>query len=291
MGLCNIPGKTEEKLTTLAPAPPQSYRASHFAPAFFFLPSEKRRAMKLLYAVCRVLDDAVDQGLPNAGDFLNAWKTCFVTRQTQALEPFGQSDLAREFIDVVLRYNLPQFALVDLIEKGVALDLTSQRFQTPLDTENYCYGVAGTVGILCLPIFGVPWSEAKDFAVRLGITVQWINMIRDVGVDAKIGRIYLPLDHLEQFGYTERELFALENTDGFQALIRNEALVARAHHKRALELMPERWRRELFPARMMGQIYIKLLDKIERQSFPVLTRKVALNAAEKIKAAWATFYG
>lgn len=280
MGLCNIPAKMH----------PPSYKSSHFAPAFFFLPSERRRALKILYAVCRVLDDAVDQPHVDARGFLAAWKTCFKTRDPRAVEAHGHAALAREFLEVMKRYNLPEFALVDLIDKGVAVDLEPVRFQTPLDTEEYCYGVAGTVGILCLPIFGVPWQDAKDFALRLGITVQWINAIRDVGADAKIGRIYLPLDHLDQFGYTESDLFALKNTNEFDLLIRHEAAVARAHYKRAMELLPERWRKELLPARVMGQIYMKLLEKLERQSFPVLTRKVRLNAVEKLMAAWKTFY-
>src|SRR6185503_15651496 len=92
-------------------------------------------------------------------------------------------------------------------DRGVAVDLSQNRFQTPLELEGYCYGVAGTVGLACLPIFGVPVEEGKNFALRLGIAIQWINTIRDVGVDAKMGRIYLPLDHLDQFGYTEADLF------------------------------------------------------------------------------------
>jgi phytoene synthase len=281
MGLCSIDAKMQT----------HSYKSSHFAPAFFFLSAERRRALKILYAACRALDDAVDHGHDDARGFLDAWKECVTTRQPGALEKYGQADLGREFIEVFERYKLPEFAFIDLIDKGVARDLIPARFQTPLDTEDYCYGVAGTVGLLCLPIFGVPWEEAKDFAVRLGIAVQWVNTIRDVGVDAKMGRIYLPLDHLEQFGYTESELFALKNTPEFDLLIRHEATVARSHYKRAMELFPERYRRDLLPARVMGQIYMKLLDKLERVSFPVLSKKVTLNGLERIAAAWKGFYG
>ncbi len=244
-----------------------------------------------MYAVCRALDDAVDNGHPDAAGLLQAWKTCVSSKNIAPLAPYGHEELGREFLEVLECYRLPEFALLDLIEKGVGRDLSPARFQTPLDTEEYCYGVAGTVGILCLPIFGVPWEQAKDFAVRLGVTVQWINTIRDVGVDAEMNRIYLPLDHLEQFGYTERDLFARKNTPEFDLLIRHEANVARSHFKRALELFPERYRQELRPALVMGQIYMRLLDKLEKASFPVLSRKITLNGWEKMAAAWKGFYG
>jgi phytoene synthase len=263
----------------------QSYRSSHFAPAFFFLSAPRRRALKQLYAVCRALDDAVDQHHPQAREILAAWKECFVHHDPSGLDVFGQGRLTREFLEVLAVYNLPEFALIDLVDKGVALDLSPAKFQTPLETENYCYGVAGTVGILCLPIFGVPWQEAKDFAVRLGITMQWINMIRDVGADAKMGRIYLPLDHLEQFGYTEHDLFALKSTPQFLTLIEYEAKVARGHYARARELCPPRWQKELLPARVMGEIYMRLLNKIEQKKFPVLSHKVTLGSVERVVTA------
>jgi phytoene synthase len=164
-----------------------SYKTSHFAPAFLFLSAERRRALKLLYAVCRTLDDAADQGRADAAQYLEAWKKAFVSDDAEAVASFGQKELAREFLETVRRYDMPKHALIDLIDRGVALDLSPQRFQTPFDTENYCYGVAGMVGFLCLPLFGVPWQEAKDFAIRLGIAVQWTNLVRDVGADAKMG--------------------------------------------------------------------------------------------------------
>ncbi len=155
-----------------------------------------------------------------------------------------------------------------------------------MDTERYCYGVAGTVGVACLPIFGVPWQEAKEFAIRLGIAVQWINTIRDVGVDADMGRIYLPQEHLENFGVLEGDLLARRPSAGFLELMRYEGDVARGHYRRALELMPKKWERELLPARIMGSIYMKLLAKIEKHNYPVLSKKITLNIVEKGTATW-----
>jgi phytoene synthase len=262
------------------------YFGSHFAPAFYFLTPTRRRALKLLYAVCRVLDDAVDKPTGGPVPFLNAWRRVFQTGNATLVREYGQEGLAQGFLEVVRRFDIPPFVLVDLIDKGVQTDLKTNRFETPLDLERYCYGVAGTVGIACLPIFGVPWQEAKEFAVRLGTAIQWINTIRDVGVDAKLGRIYIPLDHLEQFAYEELDLLAGRKTLAFQNLMKHEAQVARSHYRRAMDLLPPRWERELLPAKVMGRIYLSLLEKIERLEYPVFDRKITLNLWQKAWATW-----
>ena len=216
------------------------YRQSHFAPAFYFLAPTRRKALSLLYAVFRVLDDIVDTDTQHPAKQIEAWRKVFVTGDPSFVALYGHAQLAHDFLVVSKRYEIPTFPLVDFIDKGVRQDLFSHRFETPLDTERYCYGVAGTVGLACLPIFGVPWQEGKDFAIRLGIAVQWINSLRDVGVDAKMGRIYFPLSHLEEFGVSESEILALRPTASFQKLMEHEAAVARNHYRRAMELLPPR---------------------------------------------------
>lgn len=260
-----------------------TYKSSNFAPAFLFLTPERRRALKILYAVCRVLDDAVDLGRDEPETFLAAWKSVFENEEARPLKKFGQYELALEFIAVAKLYKLPLHAMIDLIDKGVAVDLKQNRFQTAMDMESYFYGVAGTVGLACLPIFGVPWNEGKDFAIRLGITVQWINAIRDMGTDAKINRIYFAQDHLEQFKVSERSILEGKATENFNRFIAYEAKLARQNYARALELEPPHWRKELRPARMMGQIYMALLDKIEKNAFPVLHKRIKLNIWDKFK--------
>jgi phytoene synthase len=187
---------------------------------------------------------------------------------------------------VIKKFDIPLFSLIDFIDLGLSADLHQNRFETPMDTERYSYGVAGTVGVACLPIFGVPWQEAQDYAVRLGIAVQWVNITRDVGTDAGLGRIYLPQDHLEKFGCNENEIMARVSTQQFIDLIRYEVEVARSHFRRAAELLPAKWRDALKPARAMGEIYLKLLAKIEKHHYAVLDKKIRLNIFEKIAGAW-----
>ena len=156
-----------------------------------------------------------------------------------------------------------------------------------MDTESYCYGVAGAVGIACLPIFGVPWQDAKDYAVRLGVGIQWINIIRDVAVDARLGRIYIPQDHLKKFECPETDLLMERSSRTFHDLIRYETEVARSHYRRANELLPDKWKDALQkPARVMGEIYMKLLAKIEKHHYAVLEKRIHLNFFEKATIAW-----
>ncbi|MBV9080048.1 MAG: phytoene/squalene synthase family protein [Elusimicrobia bacterium] len=276
-------------ISTTTPAPSgasHGFFRSHFAPAFYVLPRDRRHALRIVYGFFRKLDDAVDVERSSPGEYLDAWRVALRDSDSTGLAAWGEEKAAAELLDVVSRFGVPISALEDFIEKGVAVDLERNRFQTPMDTERYCYGVAGTVGIACLPIFGVPVDEAKDFAVRLGIAVQWINTIRDVAVDARMNRIYLPQDHLDEFGCREDDILRLRRTPEFDALIRHEAGVARSHYRRALDLLPIRWERQLRPARIMGRIYIDLLSKIERRGFPVFTKRISLNIVEKAVSTW-----
>jgi len=254
---------------------PFSFLKSHFAPAFILLPAERRRALQHLYSIFRLLDDIVDLQTPEkARGCVAAWREFFATLQPQGLASYGYEKEAADMLLVSKKYDIPMFSFVDFVDKGLAIDLSQNRFETPMDTESYCYGVAGTVGVACLPIFGVPWQEAKDYAVRLGIGVQWINIVRDVAVDAQMGRIYLPLDHLEKFGCAESDLLTGKRSAEFDALIRYEAEVARSHYRRAEELLPAQWREALKPARVMGEIYMKLLAKIEKHHYAVLEERI-----------------
>lgn len=260
------------------------YLRSHFAPAFFFLADSRKKALQRLYAVCRVLDDAVDQPASDPVPFLAAWRQTIEESNPRPVESFGFGELAKEFLMDMKNFDIPSFAILDLIDKGVSIDLNTTRFETSMDTESYCYGVAGTVGVACLPIFGVPWQEAKDFAVRLGIAVQWVNLIRDVGTDAKMGRIYLPLDHLQKFECKEEDILAARGGENFLKLMDFEASLARSHYQRAMDLLPLEWKKNLLPARIMGKIYLKLLEKLAAHRYPVFEKRINLNAFEKIGA-------
>lgn len=263
-----------------------AFLKSHFAPAFCFLPAERRRALQTIYAFFRVIDDAVDASPTGAPELVADWLAAIREKRPDAVERWGHAPFAAQLLGAMDRFGVPAFALEDFLSRGVTLDHEVNRFETAMDLEGYCYGVAGTVGLACLPVFGAPVDEGKDFAVRLGIAVQWVNIIRDVGADSRLGRIYLPMDHLEKFGCDPADILARRETPAFRELIRFEASIARAHFRRAMELMPRKWARELRPARVMGRIYADLLDKVERRDFPVFTKRVSLNIVDKMRSTW-----
>lgn len=257
---------------------------SSFAPAFFILNSQQRKALVTLYRVCRVLDDAVDER--KSGDpriILQSWRRFFTYRDPSFLKSLGMEKLGGEFLQKAEQVGIPWDAMIDLIDKGLMRDLLVKPFKTALELEEYAYGVAGTVGLACLPIFGVPVEEGRNFAVKLGVFVQWVNMIRDVGEDARKGRVYLPLEHLKQFGYTEMDILALRETSEFKSLMAFEAETARSYFYQAMNALPCHYEAQLEPAVLMGRLYHRLLNKLERKHFPVLRKGVGSKLFWKIQ--------
>ena len=131
-----------------------SFLKSHFAPAFCFLSPERRRALQVVYAFFRVIDDVVDEGKQDPAPLIAGWLAAIREKRPSAVREWGHEAFAEKLLSVVERFGVPAFALEDFLTGGVTMDLGETRFETAMDTERYCYGVAGTVGIACLPIFG-----------------------------------------------------------------------------------------------------------------------------------------
>lgn len=259
------------------------YRKSNFAPAFWCLAPRRRRALSAVYAFARAVDDAVDEvGIEGkdpaeARRILNAWR--------EAL----RSDAAPRGIDASLwphlRGALADFRvdrrhLLELVD-GVERDLTQTRYATAGEVDEYCYGVAGTVGLACLPIFGLDVEKHREFAVVLGRAVQWVNILRDVKTDALRGRIYLPGEEMARFGVAEEEIEGLVYSDRFRNLLAFAADRATAFFEEAERLLPADSRRSARPARVMGRLYRRLLDKMRAGEFRVFAERPRLSVAEK----------
>lgn len=253
------------------------YKKSNFSPAFLFLPQREREALKTIYSFCREVDDVVDgeRSREEASRVLELWVSFIDGRGLSPREELGQR-LAR----VVSRYNIPRVHLLEIID-GVKTDLLRSRYETFEPLKKYCYGVASAVGLCCLPIFGVPVSEARDYAVNLGLAFQLTNIIRDVATDASRGRIYIPLEDLSRFGYTERDLMSKTSNPKFVALMEFQAGRARGFYRLAAQSLPLAWNRPLLPARVMAAVYEGLLTKIEKSGFRVFEEKVSLNPVSK----------
>jgi 15-cis-phytoene synthase len=257
---------------------------SSFYYSFLFLPAERRRAITAVYAYCREVDDAVDEvSDPAVAEAkLRWWRgevAALFDRQpthpvTRALLPFidGPFGITRERL----------LAILD----GMEMDLRQNRYLDFAALRRYAHLVAGVVGEISAAVFGYSDPRTLDFAGRLGLALQLINVIRDVGDDARRGRIYLPVDELQRFDVKAHELLKREAPWGyserFEALMRFQAARAHATYDEALALLPEADRVAQKPGLMMANIYRTLLREIESQGFRVLHQRTSLTPLKKL---------
>ena len=246
---------------------------SSFHYSFSFLPRPQREALKTVYAFCRTTDDIVDneQDVVTNIDRLRKWRT----ELEQALEGDSEYPLLNKLNAIARRFNIPVVHFYELL-KGVEMDLVKNRYQTFDELKEYCYHVASSVGLMCLGIFGSKDQRTKDYAINLGIALQLTNILRDVGTDAKYGRIYLPQEDILRFGYCESDLLAYRFTPEFRALMAFEASRAEEYFRRAQDSLPAEDRRAMFAAKIMERIYFHTLLRIRQANYDVFTKPVYL---------------
>ncbi len=256
--------------------------ASNLALAFVLLPKPKRDAMSALYAFCREVDDVADEDsvpVEKRREQLAAWRTDI---QRACGNETPQFTVNREFQPVIRECRLP-FGLFDELIKGCEMDLDTTRHETYEDLELYCYRVASVVGLLSIEIFGYKNPACRDYAIYLGKALQLTNILRDVRTDAERGRIYLPLSELKKFNVSEAEILRHEYSERFHALAASVAGRAKHFYQLAQQTLPAEDRRSMIAAELMGSVYWRLLQKLERREFNVLGPKLTrLNKAQKI---------
>jgi len=248
--------------------------------AFRILPQAKRRAIYALYSFCREVDDCVDEEGGGGEAALQRWLEevgrCFGGTPT--------TDLGRDLAWALSRFPIPRRCLEDIVE-GCRMDLERTRYASFADLRLYCRHVASAVGLASIEIFGYENPATRAYAEELGLSLQLTNILRDVGVDAERGRIYVPLEDLARFGVADLELLAAARgaappPAGLGRLLAFEAERARGHYARARELLPAEDRRSMLSAEVMGAVYRDLLEKVSRQGFP-LRERVALTRPRK----------
>jgi phytoene synthase len=259
---------------------------SSFYYSFLFLEAERRRAITAMYAFCREVDDTVDNATDEsvARIKLAWWRTEIGAMYhgtpthpvTQALRPH------------LATYNLQEKHLLAIVD-GMEMDLNQSRYLDFAGLKQYCWHVAGVVGILSASIFGVTDPRTLEYAEKLGLAFQLTNIIRDVGEDARKGRIYLPVNELQQFGVTAADILNSRHSDKFEALMAYQAERARGFYDEAYALLPKQDRRAQRPGLMMAAIYRTLLDEIEHEHFHVLNQRISLTPLRKLWLAWKTY--
>ena len=259
---------------------------SSFYYSFLFLPLERRRAITALYAFCREVDDVVDE-MRDAGIARTKldWWQAEVDRMAGGAPTHPVTRALQPHLD---RYDISRARLVEVID-GMRMDLEQNRYLDFIGLSLYCRRVAGVVGEMASGIFGRTDPATLRYADTLGLAFQLTNIIRDVGEDARKGRIYLPIEDLQRFGVTAGELLGGRHSDRFVALMRFQAERARERYAQAYALLPEVDRRAQRPGLIMSAIYSTLLEEIERDDFLVLDRRTSLTPIRKLWLAWRTW--
>jgi phytoene synthase len=259
---------------------------SSFYYSFLFLPPERRRAITALYAFCREVDDTVDETSDQSVARIKlAWWRNEVTQMVSGTPTHPVMLALQPHLAV---YDLKQEHLLAIID-GMEMDLDQSRYLDYPNLKKYCWHVAGVVGILSASIFGVTTPQTLKYAETLGLAFQLTNIIRDVGEDARKGRIYLPVNELQQFNVTAADLLNARHSEKFEALMKFQADRAQKLYDDAFALLPKEDRRAQRPGLMMAAIYRTLLDEVERDGFHVLNQKISLTPLRKLWLAWKTY--
>ena len=265
---------------------------SSFYYSFLFLSPERRRAITALYAFCREVDDTVDDC---TDDSIARVKLAWWRTEVSAMYQGDKDGKGAASHPVMLAlqphlapYQLQEQHLQALID-GMEMDLNQSRYLDYSAMKQYCWHVASVVGILSASIFGVTNPRTLEYAEKLGLAFQLTNIIRDVGEDARKGRIYLPVSELQQFGVTAADLLNARHSDKFENLMRFQVARAQAVYDEAFALLPKEDRRAQRPGLMMAAIYRAVLGEIERDRFHVLTQRISLTPLRKLWLAWKTY--
>ena len=262
---------------------------SSFATSFRFLDAPRRQAMNALYAFCREVDDVVDECSDPAvaRATLEWWRS-----ETSLLEGDGTTHPTHPVIQSLAaaraHFNLPVEQLTEIID-GMQMDLDQSRYADFSQLQLYCHRAAGVVGLLAAEVFGYADRHTLKYAHTLGLAFQFTNIIRDVGEDARRGRIYLPQDELARFGVKESDILASRHTPAFQSLMEFQAQRAREHYTRAFAQLPASDRKAQRAGLIMAAIYQDLLDQIAKDGFVVLDRRTSLTPTRKLWLAFKTW--
>ena len=259
---------------------------SSFYYSFLLLPRDKRDAITAFYAFCREIDDVVDEcdDPDQARIKLDEWRA--ELDRLYASQP--NHPVTHALQPVIGAYGIDREQLEEIVD-GMAMDLDQTRYPDFKSLRLYCHRVAGVVGEVAAAIFGYRDHATLKYAARLGLAFQLTNIIRDVGEDARRGRIYLPLDELAQFGVTESDLLQGRESDGFQRLMAFQYQRAQDTYAEAMALLPATDRRSQRPGLVMASIYRAILEKIRRDDYPVLRRRTSLTKLDKVWLAGKTW--
>lgn len=280
---------------------------SSFYYSFRFLPPKQQQAIIAVYAFCREVDDIVD----NYSDRSVAQKKLLwwaaelerIFPETNPSNPANPSNLlskdenetiilpehpvGRALAKARSHFKLQKYLFEEILQ-GMMMDLNYQGYQTFDDLRLYCHCVASAVGLIAAEIFGYQDIRTLEYARNLGVALQLVNIIRDIGEDASRGRIYIPETELAQFSLTAEDILNKRYSDNFVNLMRFQCERARSYYQKALNALPEVDKYTQRSGLMMAEIYFTVLSEIEKLDFRVFHQRVGLTPIRKLWLAWKT---
>ena len=263
------------------------FYARTFYMATRFLPNEKQRSIFAIYALCRYLDNLVDEsedlilnkeiGIGEVDrkldEFRNKLLNCY--------EGYPCDDpILIAFSDTLNKYHIPidlPFQLMD----GVRSDLVKNRYETFNELYDYSFKVASVVGLMTSRVFGFSENRALGYAVDLGIAMQLTNILRDVGEDLQKNRIYIPKEDLDRFSVSEADLFEGKISDNFVELMEFQIERARSYYSYSDHGIPMLDKDSRLPVYLARYNYGRILDKIEENEYQVFEKRAHLTGIEK----------
>ena len=250
--------------------------------ASLFLKKEKRFAAYAVYAICRLSDESVD-------DKRNSSAAKSLTSLQQKIDSAYQNarmadPLLLAFRQTINKYRIPK-KYFDALMEGMYMDLYKNRYKNFEELYDYCYKVAGIVGLIMLEIFGYTDPKATDHAISLGVAMQLTNILRDIKEDFNRGRIYLPEDEIRHFGVSETDISQSRTNENFKALMKFQIARSREYYEKAkqgIKMLDDLNSR--FVVCAMTDIYSRILNSIEKNDYDVFTRRAYVSTPRKIIA-------
>lgn len=257
-------------------------KLSNFYFSFLLLPRPKRDAIETIYAFCRYTDDIVDEEADPREKHRRLRQ--LTSELKQSLVGESRYPILNKLAAIIRRFDIPVDHFQNLL-KGMEMDLRRTRYETFADLEQYCYRAASTVGLICAEVFGYHHETTKEYAINLGKALQLTNILRDIKIDARKGRIYIPQEDMRRFGYTEQDLLNSVYNEHFVELMKFECARAHSFFKKAKVHLAEDDKPLFYAARTMGNIYYLLLRRIEHLNYDVFSRRIRLASSVKLLVA------
>ena len=252
--------------------------AKNFYYAFLTLPYHQRLAAFSGYAFCRICDDAVDE--PGTNDEKNREIIMLHEQLENAKKGIFENPVFQALEDTTKNFAVP-WEYFETILEGMSMDIHISRYSNFDELKRYCYNVASIVGLICIEVFGYKDPKAKIHAIDLGLGMQLTNIIRDISEDAKMGRIYIPLDEIKDFEYSEKELLSGVYNEKFILLMEYQLQRARMYLNSGKLLLQHLPKRSRACPLILLEFYNAILDRIEKQNYNVFNNRISLSTLEK----------